>query len=156
MTWIMGISIIFHTVAAVVWVGGMFFAYLVLRPIAAIQLEAPARLSLWQAVFKKFFLWVWFALLLLWLSGFGMIHLQQGFAHVGWHVHAMLLLALFMTLLFMYLVFFPYKRLTQAVEQHNWSGGSKALAQIRMIMAINLTLGLLTTSLGAGGMYIPL
>ena len=50
----MGIALLLHLLAAVVWVGGMFFAYVALRPAAA-QLEPPARLTLWVGVFKIFF-----------------------------------------------------------------------------------------------------
>jgi uncharacterized membrane protein len=42
-----------HILAALFWVGGMAFAYMVLRP-AAGALEAPARLTLWRDVFRRF------------------------------------------------------------------------------------------------------
>ncbi|MEI9804681.1 MAG: hypothetical protein WDN48_09810 [Pseudolabrys sp.] len=48
-----------HILSAVVWVGGMFAAYLCLRP-AAGALEGPQRLALWRAFFAKFFPWVWY------------------------------------------------------------------------------------------------
>ena len=41
----MSILITLHLLAAVVWVGGMFFAYVVLRPGMAV-LEPPQRLAL--------------------------------------------------------------------------------------------------------------
>lgn len=47
-----------HLLAAIVWVGGMFFAYMVLRPAAVEVLEPPARLRLWNVVFRRFFPWV--------------------------------------------------------------------------------------------------
>ena len=46
-----------HILAAIVWIGGMFFAVLVLRP-AAGPLEPPDRLALWRRVFARFFPWV--------------------------------------------------------------------------------------------------
>jgi hypothetical protein len=46
-----------HTLAAVVWVGGMFFAYNVLRPSTG-PLEPAERLALWQRVLSRFFPWV--------------------------------------------------------------------------------------------------
>ena len=52
-----------YVVAVVIWVGGMFFAYTILRPVAAAsQLEPPARLTLWAGVFAGFFPWVWSAI----------------------------------------------------------------------------------------------
>ena len=54
----MSIALALHVLAITVWVGGMFFAYMVLRPIAASQLQPPQRLPLWQGVFSRFFPWV--------------------------------------------------------------------------------------------------
>ena len=51
----MGLAVLLHVIAAVIWVGGMFFAYMFLRPVAASQLEPPARLTLWEGVFGRFF-----------------------------------------------------------------------------------------------------
>ncbi len=42
-----------HVLAALVWVGGMFFAWTILRPAAVAALEAPARLGLWLEVFRS-------------------------------------------------------------------------------------------------------
>jgi uncharacterized membrane protein len=38
----------------------------------------------------------------------------------------------------------PYKRLKRAVGEQNWKAGGAALAQIRMLIGTNLSLGLLT------------
>ena len=53
-----------HALAAVVWVGGMFFARLVLAPAAA-SLEPGPRLTLWSRVLGRFFPWVFAAIILL-------------------------------------------------------------------------------------------
>jgi uncharacterized membrane protein len=37
-------------------------------------LEGPARLKLWVEVFQGFFRWVWVAVILLPISGVGMLH----------------------------------------------------------------------------------
>jgi putative copper export protein len=50
----MAFAIATHTLAAAIWVGGMFFAYMALRPSAG-PLEAPVRLQLWERVFSRFF-----------------------------------------------------------------------------------------------------
>ena len=57
------ILLFLHLTGVAVWVGGMFFAWVCLRPVAAVQLQPPARLSLWLAVFARFFPWVWGLLL---------------------------------------------------------------------------------------------
>ena len=66
----MGIALLLHVLAAVVWVGGMFFAYAALRPVAVSQLEPPLRLALWAGVFSKFFPWVFVAIAILLITGF--------------------------------------------------------------------------------------
>lgn len=43
-----------HVLAALIWVGGMFFAWMILRPAAMAALEGPARLKLWANVFQRF------------------------------------------------------------------------------------------------------
>jgi len=48
------IAVAAHVVAAAVWTGGMFFAYIVLRPTLASQ-EPPDRLQIWAGVFSSVF-----------------------------------------------------------------------------------------------------
>jgi hypothetical protein len=67
------IAISLHTLAAVVWVGGMFFAYMALRPVAAKLLEPAVRLSLWSRTLSKFFIWVWLAVIIIPVTGYWMI-----------------------------------------------------------------------------------
>ena len=97
-----------HMLAAVIWVGGMFFAYLALRPAAATRREPPWRLPLWSQTFARFFPWVWAAVLLLPASGYWII-LQafEGMAHVGLHVHIMQLIGSGMIGIYLYIYFAP-------------------------------------------------
>jgi uncharacterized membrane protein len=50
----MGLGLAIHTLAAVIWVGGMFFAHVVLRP-SAKPLDPATRLALWERVLGRFF-----------------------------------------------------------------------------------------------------
>ena len=61
-----------HVLSAVVWVGGMFFALLVLRP-AVGPLEPAVRLALWRRVFARFFPAVGVSVLALLATGHAMI-----------------------------------------------------------------------------------
>lgn len=80
-----------HVLAALVWVGGMFFAWLVLRPAAVSALEGPARLKLWVEVFRRFFRWVWLAVVILAISGIGMLHLRfNGFETAPRYIQVMI------------------------------------------------------------------
>ena len=55
-----------HVLTAVIWVGGLFFAYFVLRPVAANMLETHDRLNLWRKVLRRFFHFVWVSVITLW------------------------------------------------------------------------------------------
>ncbi|MBL4743781.1 MAG: CopD family protein [Cycloclasticus sp.] len=149
------LAISLHVLSAVIWVGGMFFAYLVLRPIAAVQFEPPQRLTLWSNVFSKFFPWVWVSVVLLLGTGFWLIaHKFGGMKNVAAHIHIMMSVGIIMTLLFMHLFFAPRRKLTQAVIEHNWEEAGKHLAQIRMLIGINLILGLGVVVVATGGRYL--
>lgn len=139
----MDLSLLLHVLGVVVWVGGMFFAYMVLRPIAADVLEPPARLTLWTGVFGKFFPWVGASVALILLTGLHMLAKVGGMA-AAHYVLTMLGLGVLMILIFAHVFFAPYKKLKRAVAEQNWKAGGAALAQIRMLIGINLSLGLLT------------
>ena len=150
----MSIALSLHLLAAVIWVGGMFFAYVCLRPVAASLLEPPHRLQLWAHVFVRFFSWVWAAVITLIVTGHGMIALYGGFGSIGKHVHIMLALGYVMFLLFAHLYFAPFKRLKRAVEAADWATAGNNLNQIRKIVGINLVLGLVTVVVASAGRYL--
>lgn len=151
----MPLAITLHLLAAVIWVGGMFFAYVALRPAAGKVLESPLRLSLWLQVFSRFFPWVWASIVVLLGSGFWIIFNVIGsMARAGMHVHLMMTLGIIMMLIFMHLFFGPYRRLKQAVTQQDWTQGAVKLNQIRILIGTNLVLGLAVVCIAAGGPYL--
>ena len=112
----MTILVTLHVLAAVVWIGGMFFAYMVLRQSVGL-LEPAVRLAFWQRVFQHFFPWVWASIILLLVSGYGMLFLYfGGFAGAGLHIHLMQGTGIVMMLLFLNLFFAPWRRFNNAVE----------------------------------------
>jgi len=139
----MNLSLLLHVLGVVVWVGGMFFAYMALRPVAASVLEPPQRLALWAGVFGKFFPWVWASVVLILLTGLHMLMVFGG-ASVPLYALAMLLIGLAMMAIFGHVFFSPYRKLKAAVAAADWKAGGAALGQIRMLIGINLSLGLLT------------
>ena len=72
------LTISLHALAAVIWVGGMFFAYMALRPVAAQLLEPPIRLELWSQTLAQFFPWVWLAVIALPATGYWIIFAVYG------------------------------------------------------------------------------
>ncbi|HEY0439195.1 MAG TPA: CopD family protein [Xanthobacteraceae bacterium] len=142
-----------HILAAVFWVGGMAFAYTVLRP-AAGPLEPAMRLGLWRRVFARFLPAVGASIVVLLVSGYGMqFALFGGFRGVPLYVHLMQGLGIVMMLLFLHLVFAPWRRFRMAVDGGVMPEAARYLNQIRMIVAANLVLGALTIIVGSTGRY---
>jgi uncharacterized membrane protein len=142
-----------HLVAAVFWVGGMAFAYLILRP-AAGPLDPPVRLPLWRRVFASFLPWVGVSIVALLVTGFVMIfQMFGGMAGLPLYVNLMMGIGIIMMLLYLHLVFAPWKRLRTAVDRGAFPDAAKALGQIRMLVGINLILGVITVIIGGTGRY---
>ncbi len=145
------LTISLHALAAVIWVGGMFFAYTALRPVAAQLLEPPIRLALWSQTLTKFFSWIWLAVIVLPATGYWIIfNVYDGFAGAGWNIHLMHTLGIIMILIFLHVFFAPFKRLRRAVEEENFQEGARNLAIIRRMVGINLLIGLLTVIVAVG------
>jgi uncharacterized membrane protein len=142
-----------HVLAVVVWVGGMFFAYVVLRPSAG-PLQSEARLALWQRVFSRFFRFVWASVIVLIASGYGMIGVGNfGFASAPLYVNLMQGLGIAMVVLFLHLYFAPWRRFSASVERSDFADAANQLGRIRRIVGINLVLGMVTIIVGASGRF---
>jgi uncharacterized membrane protein len=129
-----------HLLGAVLWVGGMFFAYVVLRPSMA-AIEAPQRMLLHTQVFRKFFLVVWHAMPVILITGFGMLGLIGGMAGARWQIHAMLGFGLLMAAVFLAIFFGPYRQFRRTTDRNRMAS---SLNNIRKLIGVNLVLGLLT------------
>jgi uncharacterized membrane protein len=149
----MYIALVLHVLGVTIWVGGMFFAYMVLRP-AAGPLDGPARLSLWQRVFQGFFPWVWASIAAILASGFAMIFVEYGgLAGLPGFVHAMMMLGILMVLIYIYLYSVLWQRFRRAVSLADWKEAASGLSKIRQVVRLNLVLGLITAAIGAGGRF---
>ncbi|CAI8754153.1 MULTISPECIES: CopD family protein [Pseudomonas] len=132
-----------HVLAALVWVGGMFFAWLILRPAAVAALDGPARLRLWVEVFQRFFVWVWIAIAVLAISGVIMINTRfASFETTPRHVQVMIGGAIAMFALFFRIQSLLYPELRKAVQAEDWPAGAAVMARIRRMVGINLMLGI--------------
>ncbi|MNQ40446.1 Copper resistance protein D [compost metagenome] len=132
-----------HLLAALIWVGGMFFAWMVLRPAAVDVLEPPARLRLWLEVFRRFFHWVWPAVLVLPFTGVGMLHLSFASLEAApRYVHMMIGLYIAMLALFVRISALLLPQLRAAVAAGNWPEGGAVLGRIRRVVGFNLAIGL--------------
>ena len=149
----MSIAIALHVLAAIVWVGGMFFSLMCLRPSTS-WMDVPVRLRLWAHVLSRFFRWVGLAAAVLLITGLWIIFGVIGSLRAaGPHVHLMTGLGLVMMALALHVYFAPYKRLKRFVGTHNWPEAGKQVQQIRVFITINLVLGLVVAVIGSSGRY---
>jgi uncharacterized membrane protein len=142
-----------HLLAALFWVGGMAFAYWVLRP-AAGPLDPPVRLPLWRRVFGIFLPWVGVSIVVLLGTGYAMLSSYfNGFRGAPLYINVMQGLGIIMILLFLHLLFAPWRRFRGALDQGALPDAAKALNQIRIIVAVNLALGTITVVVGGTGRF---
>ncbi|AGW91211.1 MULTISPECIES: CopD family protein [Cupriavidus] len=142
-----------HVASVTIWVGGMFFAYLCLRPVAGSVLEPPARLRLWRGVFGRFFPWVWAAVIVIVLSGVAMM-VAVGMAGAPRNWHLMAGIGIVMAVVFCYVWFGPYRVLSRAVDAQDWPAAGAALNRIRQAVGTNLVLGLVNIAVATLGRWL--
>jgi uncharacterized membrane protein len=147
------IALALHILGAVIWVGGMFAAYVCLRP-AAGKLEAPQQLRLWRDFFARFFPWVWVSVLLLLASGYWMLITSfGGFMQSPLYIHLMQGIGWLMIILFAWLFHGPWLSFKRAVDAQDWPATRASLNRIRQIIMVNLPLGLIVVIIGGTGRY---
>jgi uncharacterized membrane protein len=147
-TWLWGLKAL-HLLGAVVWVGGMFFALLVLRPSLSV-LEPPQRLALHGQVFRRFFLMVWHVVPVMLLTGYALVFAGYGgFRYTPWTVHVMHLLGLVMAVVFVAIFFGPWRAMRAALAAGDRARAATSVDRIRLLITVNLALGLVTSALAS-------
>ena len=144
----MSAALFLHVISDVIWIGGMFLAYVAVRPAAAESLEPPQRLRLWNGIFRRFFPWVWAAVIVILGSGFAMM---GQLARVPAYVIVMTVIGVIMSMIFLHIYFAPFARLQRAVAAEDWKAGGAALNQIRILVGTNLLLGLANVAVAVLG-----
>jgi len=144
---------VLHLIGAILWVGGMAFAILVLRPALAV-IALPDRLALHAEVFRRFFLIIWHVMPIVLLTGWALLFgWYGGFRDAGVHVHVMNLTGVLMAVVFLALWFGPYRAFRKAMA----SGGGVAAAtlanRVRLLVTANLVLGLATSAVAGLGRF---
>jgi len=98
--------------------------------------------------------WVWLIVLVLLLTGYGMIFgIFKGFANAHTSIHIMHLLGLVMMGIFVYLFHKPYKSFKQSVADERWPDAATALSKIRQFILANLVLGFVVIAVAVSGRY---
>lgn len=144
----MTIALFLHVLSDVIWIGGMFLAYMAVRPAAMEALEPPQRLTLWAGIFRRFFPWVWACIAAILASGF---YMMGELAAVPVYIIVMAVIGVVMSAIFMHVFFAPFARLKRAVTAQDWKAGGAALNQIRILVGVNLALGLVNVAVAVLG-----
>ena len=148
----LSLALTLHLLAAIVWVGGMFFAHMALRPAVNQLLEPPQRLPLMLKVFDGFFSWVWGAVILILVSGYWlMFGVFQGDPPLSQWVMAVL--GTLMGIIFVIIYSLPYRRMKAALAASELPRAAVAMGLIRRLIGVNLVLGLLVTLVAVTGKY---
>lgn len=130
----------FHLAAAIVWLGGMAFMLLALRPSLG-TLQTPAqRLPLLAAVLRRFFAAVWACILVLLLSGAYMFgHAGAQAAPIGWHL--MTGIGVLMFLVFGHIYFAFYRPIQRAIAVSDWPLAGRKAGLLAKLVTVNFVLG---------------
>ena len=148
-----------HLLAVIVWVGGMFFMLMCLRPAVHEVLEAPARVRLMHATLRRFLRIVGLAVAVAVLRQRrgddrhwpGAIARAAGLAFnmpLDWYAMVALFFVMLAVFLHVRLALFP--RVERAVTAEAWpDGAARRSAAIRWEVAINLVLGIFIVVIGA-------
>jgi len=138
---IRALLLLLHLLAAAVWVGGMAAMNFAVRPAAAQVLSGTERLRFMAAVLSHFMAWVATAIVVLLVSGLGMIVEAGGLGAMHWSVHAMALIGLVMVAIFGHLRFAAWRRLDRQIQLGQPQAAAATLAVIRHLVVLNLALG---------------
>ena len=148
----MSIALTLHLLGVIIWVGGMFFAHVILRPVLNEQLEPHQRLPLLLRVFDGFFPWVWGSVITILASGYWML-----FTHyedvTGWWLTLMTLVGTLMAAIFIFIYVLPYHQFGTALKGDDMPRAVAAISLIRQLILVNLILGLSITLIATMGKY---
>ena len=148
------IALLLHLVAINIWVGGSFFAIVILGRVIK-KLETQQQMVVWQLVLQRFFLWAWIAVAVLLISGAALIQLRYaGFRNIPLHIMLMGVIALVMVLVFLFIYLVPYRHFRRHVELGDMDACLQQLHIIRIAGMINLVLGISIVFVITGGPYL--
>lgn len=149
----MGISLALHIISVIFWVGGMFFAHMILRPAAVAELEPPVRLKVWRHVFNRFFPWVWAAIVITPITGILLLAPYGGFLQAPLYIHIMTIVGSLMILIFLYVYFMPFNNLKNYIDEQDIPSAAGQLNKIRSLVGTNIILGIITVMIATVGKY---
>lgn len=143
-----------HTLATIIWLGGLFFICVVFA-LATRNMEQATLLSLWHRVLSRFFVWAWIGIGLILISGIAMVFLEfGGFSGIPAIHRANMLIGIPAILLYIYLYFFPWRRFRQALAINESHAAEVRIREARVIMSIIVTLGVIASVVSLAGRFV--
>ena len=145
-------SLVLHMIAAIVWVGGVFFVRAVLLP-SLDEWDAAERYAVLARVLPVFFRTVWGAVAVLLVTGYGVLLFgySDGLGGGGIHVDIMQVLGWVLIAAFAYLDFGPFRFFLRARAAGDFDRATAKLASLRKGFAVTMGLGMLTAAVGVSG-----
>ena len=146
------LSLVFHTLAAIIWVGGVFFVRTILIP-SLDGWEATERFAVLARVLPVFFRVIWGTVVVLLITGYGVLLFgySDGLGGGGVHVDIMQAVGWILILAFVYLDFVPFRSFLRARAAGDMDRAADKLDLLRKGFGLTLILGLLTAAVGATG-----
>jgi uncharacterized membrane protein len=148
----MGIAVTVHLLSVIIWVGGMFFAHMVLRGAISKALEPEFRLPLMLKVFDAFFPWVWISMILILASGYWMLFFVYETETTFW-LSFMSVAGTLMAAIFVFIYAIPYHQFSTALQSQDMPRAVASITLIRQLILTNLVLGLLITVISLLGRH---
>jgi uncharacterized membrane protein len=143
-----------HVLAAIVLLGGLFFASLVFKPLAH-GLDIETASSLRQRMLSPFFAWGWVSLLLILGTGVAMVFLKfGGFSGVPMIHRANMVIGIPVIVLFGYVFFGPWRAYRRVMARRDWTAAQREIGRVRVLMLLILGLGFVASVVSAVGRYI--
>lgn len=137
-----------HLVAGIVWMGGMTFMLVALRPAAFATMEPQPRARLILEVWRRFFAVVLGAIVVLFITGTNLYTTAfraakaatgEGSVPLGWNL--MLIAGITMMLIFGHIYFAGFRKYRRALDAGEWPKVGAMATQIHILMLTNFTLG---------------
>lgn len=150
---LIAILIALHVLSIVFWVGGMSFMLAVLGR-ATGEMSPEQRFPLWKRTLAAFLPRIGGSAATVLVTGIWLIFAMfGGFSQAPLHVNVMMGLGILMMLLYLHLIFAPWKQFRAAVDGGDDTKAGRNLDMIRTTLGISAGLGVLTIISAVTGPY---
>jgi uncharacterized membrane protein len=148
---LMPVVITIHTLATIVWLGGLFFILAVLVH-ATKRLDVEARLDVWNRVFSRFIFLSWLGIGAIFASGVGLVFLRFGGYSGVPTVHRFNTpIGILTIVLYAYASLGPWRRFRAALSAGRNTDATIDLNRMLKLVAAVLALGFIASAVSVAG-----